>query len=416
MLHYMSHDSKSMKLVLAGFSFLTLVSGVVISAEANSEAAGNASSIEALITSQHYTETDISEDAALLSIHWDAMEYASTLQAKLRLEYPEEFLGLYMHDNRVQSVILWSRDGQIPESLSNDPRILVERGDYSEKELSAIQLSVAKDLSSQGLDVSSYTDFMRQRVALHVPDTKYEAILQFMEAQKRSHQTASAESDEFDYSEVLVVERIDAEPTTTAEVFAGVSLKLSSGTHECTSGFVVHDGSGIKKLTTAGHCKDALKFGNISLSYSHGSFSGSHDVQYHTVGSAHSLVPKSYGAPLYQPSPWVVKGSISRNSLVSNSTVCKYGQITGYACGVLTTKDYMPTGGEYTIGNFNNTFLAVKSPNSSEFVKKGDSGGPWFAANKAVGITSGSAGSSSSGFFGVGMSVSYFSPYVVSVG
>ena len=155
MLHYMSHDSKSIKLFLAGFSFLTLVSGVVISAEANREAAEITSRSETLIPSQHYTATDISEDAALLSTHWDTMEYASTLQAKLRLEYPEEFLGLYMHDNRVQIVILWSRDGKIPESLSNDPRILVERGDFSENELSAIQLRVAEELSNQGLSVSS---------------------------------------------------------------------------------------------------------------------------------------------------------------------------------------------------------------------------------------------------------------------
>lgn len=89
-------------------------------------------------------------------------------------------------------------------------------------------------------------------------------------------------------------------------------------------------------------------------------------------------------------------------------TFCKYGRVTGYTCGDVTSvtecPSYIQTLGT---GPCASTYIKVKNNSSPEtdMVYPTDSGGPAFFGNKAIAITSGSTGTPRKGIF---MPVDFF--------
>ena len=66
-------------------------------------------------------------------------------------------------------------------------------------------------------------------------------------------------------------------------------------------------------------------------------------------------------------------------------SVCKYGEVTGYGCGTISTKFYAPS----YVPNPYAAFTIVGNNCTSKLSIGGDSGSPVFWNNSALGIVSG---------------------------
>jgi hypothetical protein len=168
-----------------------------------------------------------------------------------------------------------------------------------------------------------------------------------------------------------------AKPAT--DIYGGLAI---SG---CTSGFSVRGPYGASTalgIATAGHCNNSQSYAGVNLPFQNESFSGSYDVQWHTVGSfvARNQVYDGSG-------PRTINATRGRNAQAINDFACKYGNTTGYTCGYIVQKDFRPGGSLYP-PNMSATFIRIHSSGVNE-AAGGDSGGPWFIVNTALGITSG---------------------------
>ncbi len=153
-------------------------------------------------------------------------------------------------------------------------------------------------------------------------------------------------------------------PRNVSEIGGGEALST------CTSGFSVMDLSGIKGITTAGHCRNAQTYNGVNLPFMSGTLDEggtAYDIQWHRVDQ-----------PL-EARNWVWDGSSHRPVLnvrfrASQNVgdwVCKYGWTTGYGCG--------------TVATTSQDGINVRLDNM--IVDNGDSGGPWFVNTTAYGTT-----------------------------
>ncbi|WP_394751711.1 S1 family peptidase [Crenothrix sp.] len=149
----------------------------------------------------------------------------------------------------------------------------------------------------------------------------------------------------------------------------------------CTTGFSVINTLGIRGITTAGHCTDARKYSGIVFPYKAGSITGPYDIQWHTTpGYTPTNIIKVSNAGEIR----IIIAAKPSSAQLIGELVCKYGVSTGYTCGYITTKTFIPA-------NHTATFIRVDSspPLSGYPVKNlsnsGDSGGPWFREGIAYG-------------------------------
>jgi hypothetical protein len=100
----------------------------------------------------------------------------------------------------------------------------------------------------------------------------------------------------------------------------------------------------------------------------------------------------------------------SRDQQLVGDLVYKYGKTTGRTVGYISSKVYQPQGGT----NPQATFIRVdNTAGSSDLSEPGDSGGPWFIANTALGSHCGSPyGDSNDAYY---MAINYVSGIGVSV-
>ncbi|GIJ58472.1 S1 family peptidase [Virgisporangium aurantiacum] len=158
---------------------------------------------------------------------------------------------------------------------------------------------------------------------------------------------------------------------------------------ECTSGFTVqHNTSGAKGFITAGHCGPNQVYYETAThayhtTYQSGLWDGHHDVQWHTVPTGGNVYPRFYASS--DTTPRDLTGSRGRDQQQVGDYVCHRGRITKYSCGTLEDKAYAPTYG-CNVGRCANTWMFVQGSQLACY--GGDSGGPWFVGNIAVGVHS----------------------------
>ncbi|QUW18639.1 S1 family peptidase [Agrococcus sp. Marseille-Q4369] len=143
----------------------------------------------------------------------------------------------------------------------------------------------------------------------------------------------------------------------------------------CTAGFIVRQGTPLRYgVLSAGHCD---------------SWPSTYDGQAVTGSSAMSnrdlRVLWLSGTPTkqFQVQSGVYFTASGQTEPSVGSSVCKYGAVTGQSCSTVTVSGYCSTGvwaGRTICGLF-------KTRN--QYVRGGDSGGPWFVGSVAYGITSG---------------------------
>ena len=155
------------------------------------------------------------------------------------------------------------------------------------------------------------------------------------------------------------------------------------GTDECTAGFTVRNlTTGVKGLTTAGHCNNALTYweaGSVSypLTYMGVRLDADQDVQWHKE-NVHFVYPKF----------WDGIGLRSAHALVArldmpNDSVCHYGIGSGTSCGTVIAIHFDP--GDYCgpsgLDPCDATWVQVDGNQIDCW--RGDSGGPVFWGSPA---------------------------------
>lgn len=160
---------------------------------------------------------------------------------------------------------------------------------------------------------------------------------------------------------------------------------LTGRRNRCTTGFVVTNGQ-VNAITTAAHCPDQLTYVEADGTSVTLPMIGSWGAAYRDVqinGSADSPDPFFYSdaaaGSLRQVETW-------RNvaSTRAGDFVCHYGESSGYSCATVELTDYAPPG-DLCGGPCSPTWVTVKGPSCIP----GDSGGPVFSGDVALGIAKG---------------------------
>lgn len=155
----------------------------------------------------------------------------------------------------------------------------------------------------------------------------------------------------------------------------------------CPSAFIVRrledQGQYTYGYLSAGHCGNTMSYQGVNLPYMGQCWGGSCDSQWHLVATFTPVPEFVFTENQSRRQVWA---TVTRASLLIGQTACKYGPVTGYDCGNVESKSYRPPQNE--VPNATSTFIRVKACNW-DMVALGDSGGPAFYGNDALGVTSG---------------------------
>jgi len=160
---------------------------------------------------------------------------------------------------------------------------------------------------------------------------------------------------------------------------------ISGRRQRCTTGFAVTNGE-VTAITTAAHCPDNLIYVDEDGKSTELPMIGSWGAAYRDVqinGSPEPLQPLFYAnrgaGSLRRLTTW-------RNaaSTRAGDFVCHYGESSGYSCAVVQLTDYAPPG-DLCGGPCAPTWVTVDGPSCIP----GDSGGPVFSGEVALGIAKG---------------------------
>jgi hypothetical protein len=175
--------------------------------------------------------------------------------------------------------------------------------------------------------------------------------------------------------ETALVVTTEVRATPATNMYAGRPLS------DCTSGFSVQKSSTNRGISTAGHCSDSQTWAATgeALQFQAQNVGHSHDEQWHKRADATIKNWAWDGNPDWR---WIT-GKRHRNNQNVGDYVCKFGKVTGYGCGNIVSK--ISTG---CVVNGAATFIKVHSNSGQDLAESGDSGGPWYISETALGITS----------------------------
>lgn len=163
------------------------------------------------------------------------------------------------------------------------------------------------------------------------------------------------------------------------DVYGGARTQVrNTNQNKCTTGFAVETSAGVTGLVTAGHCSDdgdtdvdyrEPDGDEYEMTYVYGRDDDSGDFAWYTTGEVEDN-RFYYGANATRE---VTSYEDDFSELYVGRYLCMYGRDTGYHCD--------------TIYGFNKTINSVVMTNRE--ADGGDSGGPWFHANRAYGVHEG---------------------------
>ena len=324
-----------------------------------------------IITNDDVLNPDIMAYAVDLGIDYDTANYqlqiqdiAGDLDAELMVKEGDTFAGLWIqHTPQFQIVAQFTQNGEetIHPYIENSALadiVEVRTVDTSLIELVNIQAKALRDVGEVSIPVESGINVFQNHVELYITERfRFDIALQ---------------EDKIQLSDNVRVITVDELSANEAWIYAGLALS------ECTSGFSVEDTNGVKGIVTSAHCSNALSYNGTNLVFKGAVYGGSYDFQWHT-------------APGYTVKNWVAGGGAvvygiystkHRDNQALSSWVCKYGKTSGYTCGYIIDKNYMPTTLD---ASWSPTFIRVHR-DGIDLSSGGDSGGPWFRSGAAYGI------------------------------
>jgi streptogrisin C len=188
----------------------------------------------------------------------------------------------------------------------------------------------------------------------------------------------SEESQASDISITFADEPIAGHTAT----YGGDKIFNSSTGAFCTSGFTVRQApTGTYGVSTAGHCnvnkyqqENGVTF-DMTLRVEHRRGWG--DMEYHSTDSS-AVFAEFYANTGTRRDTLYLE---SASAIKENNTYCRYGRTSGYICGKVKLVSV-----DVTFDGYEHRQLVAMHENNG---RGGDSGGPWFLGNTAVGIHSG---------------------------
>lgn len=352
-------------------------------------------------TDQYYTDPT-SDAKAIATIHGISLEQlehaervvgeATNLQNLLTSNFSESFGGLFFEYNPVRITVNWRNESGIspPDEVLENPNVTLQYVGFTEMDLQRTQARLTEVAIDNGLKLDTWTDIREGLVKADIERESHGSLERIVE----THDAGDLRWDLVEISEV------DELAVDAANIYAGLP------TTGCTSGFVVRSTTtGARRGTVAGHCGNTQTFNGVSSVYLGEWYSGSRDFQVHSFASSHALL----AAIKLESGTRSITSSASISNTIIGLTVCKMGNITGYTCGAVSSRNHQPS----YVPSASPTFVKVdRLPGvGTPIVQKGDSGGPWFVNSTAYGWTSGLG---NDGAYGIYMSLSYLpSPWVV---
>ncbi len=297
---------------------------------------------------------------------------AGQLERQLQALHPETFAGLYIEhvpDFRVV-VKLTSTPIQTLRSFTTDSRYTAVIAPQSMEMMHAVQDEGDAQLRSAGIEFMSGIDIKRSMVTFHVKDVDRatRAMWRLLRA--------------VDFVELL--------PTTgfveTTTISGG--HRINGSDQRCTTGFNVFDADNDLGITTAGHCDNVATYVGLSspLVFQSENNQGDYDVQWHkepSSGARHAQ--KNQIELVAGPTPTLdITSTLPSTSLPVGASVCKSGYAGSYMCGTIIDKN-SHSNHNNAIGNY----IRATSTTGDAMSVGGDSGGPVFVGNAAVGIIHG---------------------------
>lgn len=295
---------------------------------------------------------------------------AGRLEAALAKEMPSRFAGLWIEESSdfqvTVAVVRGAETGarSIANASSLRGAVGVVGVEHSLSDLVAALTTLRSATERVPFDLD--VDLAENRVVVY---TKSEAELDTYLRANRLTLPAVAT--------VKVVEEL-SQPA--ADIYGG--LALSCG----TSGFSVRSTvSGERGITAAGHCGNSQSYQGAPLAWRATRLFGNHDEAWFSAPGLFNV-----------RSGWINDGIGGRNIIAVRhrdnqaigAFVCKYGKTTLFDCGNITSKTFTPN----WVPNAAPTFITAKKQ-GVDMASGGDSGGPIFSSNAALGIVSGSFGS-----------------------
>ena len=325
-------------------------------------------------STHYYDNTPVAQDAKMYAAEYgidiasaiyrlELQDLAGDLDAKLYEKEAGTFAGLWIqHTPEFRIIVQFTHDGEktIQPYIENEPLedyVDIRTAKVSLAELEVAQTTALLKVRNQGIPIESGINVFENRVELFVIErSRLETLIQETKIQ---------------ISENVEIVTVDTLSANTVDIYGGLALS------SCTSGFSVKHINGVTGIITAAHCPNDLSYNGTNLTFKGSAEGGSYDVQWHAVPgfTVRNLLFDGL-------SNRYIYSTKHRDNLVVNEWVCKYGKTTGYGCGNIIDKNYLPTTPDHT---WSARFIRVHHE-GIDLSEPGDSGGPWFLGNTAYGI------------------------------
>ncbi len=327
--------------------------------------------------------SDVSHDAAWLADYADVtiqeadvmlanQETFGVVLATLRSALPEKFADAWItYRPYTLSVSFVGDVPPLARRLFDESGLtvsLVPDAPLSEASLEELQSRASKSLTEAGFDGFSVTfDAQRGQVLVTLPESARDA--------------ASLPPQVLD-EHVKVTYTHSPVAIPMADVRGG-GLLNGYNDADCTAGFSVENSGGTGGIATAGHCQALSNYEWVGtgettpLTWLNQHVGDHGDVEWHSTPSAE--VPEFYSGT------WGVRDVTSveqTDSFARGALYCKFGQTSGYGCSTVWR-----VAGDCDYEGWPPAKRLVIMDES--ILRGGDSGGPWFIASQAAGISSG---------------------------
>ncbi|HGM5609862.1 TPA: S1 family peptidase [Stenotrophomonas maltophilia] len=300
---------------------------------------------------------------------------AAALEARIQTSEPDTFGGLYVeHRPEFKIVVLFTKKPR--ETLAKytqDPVFTGRTSAQSLEMLLATQVEAEAQLLVKNVGFESGVDIKQSIVTFYVKDEA---------AARRALRPLLGAVD------FVAIKQVKGFTVTTA-ISGG--HKLTGTAFNCTTGFNVFDADRELGVLTAGHCDNALTYQGIAapLVFQSEQNEGDYDVQWHREPSRGPRQAQKNEITLINgPSQTLeITSTLSSSSMHVGDVICKSGIHGHYACGTIEDMNSR-SNHNGAIGRY----IRARNLSPGPLSVEGDSGGPVFSHNAAVGVIHGRGG------------------------
>ncbi|HSK24955.1 MAG TPA: S1 family peptidase [Egicoccus sp.] len=311
------------------------------------------------------------------------------LYAELLADPPPGFAGLWMDEETAGEVVVAATGSasanaaasRVAGRLSLPDTVTTRVVEASRNELETLRRRIERDAETGGLAspvLGTYVDEPSNFVVVNVPATTTDEDLAAMSrsyGRVRFEPIATMTDD--------AIPAVKADGTCQAVPTQCNPLRGGAVIGSCTIGFIAKNAAGTRRVISAGHCSNTNfnHNGTAIGSLVAERYGGSVDAQTVSINSG------------WQSRNWVINGagnqkyaitSVSANTnLATGTALCRYGKTSFLSCGKVKNGSWS--------GTFDNVSGWTNMLLTDNCAEGGDSGGPYFADNRAHSVHKGTS-------------------------